>query len=342
MSDAGTYGPILTNAGFTVISLGMKKTSLRPGPLARAVRKVREIRPDLIQGWMYHGNLVASILGIAVGERIPVLWNVRHSLYEPRNERVRTRLVLHVSRFLVSRVARVLYNCERSRVQHEMFGFDGSESLVIPNGFDSAHWRPDGVARAEFRREHCISEQALVVGHVARVHPIKDHQTFLRAAARVGSAMPNVHFVIVGRGAGTLRDRIPTALGASPNGRVHLLEERSDIERVLPAFDVFCLSSRAEAFPNALAEAMACGVPCVATDVGECREILGTTGAAVPAGDERAMAAAIFQLLQKDPSLRRTLGLRARERIVSRFELNDTLDAYTRVYDDTAATPREF
>jgi glycosyltransferase involved in cell wall biosynthesis len=109
--------------------------------------------------------------------------------------------------------------------------------------------------------------------------------------------------------------------------------ERSDVHRLMQAMDVFCLSSKSEAFPNVLGEAMACAVPCVSTDVGGCREIIGDTGVLVPPSDSRALALGLLALLEKPVEELRSLGRAARERIQARYSLSRAVEEYSNVYE---------
>ena len=167
---------------------------------------------------------------------------------------------------------------------------------------------------------------------VARVDPMKDHATFLNAAQQVANARQNVNFLLVGKDTQTLA---PAVAAKGLTDRVCVLGYRSDIECLLPGVDVLCLSSAfGEGFSNVLGEAMACGIPCVSTDVGDARSIVADTGLIVPVRDPAALAHAIIDLIDRGPAAREQLGRAARARIETEYSLPRIVDRYTAVYSD--------
>jgi glycosyltransferase involved in cell wall biosynthesis len=208
--------------------------------------------------------------------------------------------------------------------------------VLIPNGIDPAEFAPCQRSRVNVRRELGIEDSARLVGVVGRLHPMKDHRTFLTAAAMVVREDPSVAFVAVGRGVGgdpTLR-RLAADLAIAD--RVRLLDERRDIPRVMSAFDVAVSSSRSEGFPNAVVEAMACAVPCVVTDTGDSAAIVGDTGVVVPPQDAAALAAGIRHLLAQPAADRAALGLAARERVVREYSIAQVAERYCELYQQLA------
>src|SRR5690606_25925134 len=216
-----------------------------------------------------------------------------------------------------------------ARRLHVEQGYRDDRFLVIPNGFDMDRFRPSDDARRALREELGLPSDALLVGLVARWHPVKDHAGFLRAAGIVSRAHPDARYLLVGSDC----DRSNAALAGLVDeiglaGRVHLLGARDDIARVTAALDVAASSSTGEAFPNVLGEAMSCGVPCVTTDVGDSAHIVGDTGRVVPPRDPRALATALSELVGMSREQRVELGRRARERVRDNFELGRVVGLY--------------
>jgi len=334
LGDEGAYGRKIRDLGVPVYTLGMRRGVPTPGILVRLRRAVCEIQPEVIQGWMYHGNLAASVAARLASGRPAVAWNVRHSLYELQAEKPLTRQVIRANRFFSRGVDSIIYNSHLSRSQHEAFGFSGGSARVIPNGFDLDRLAPDPVAGSAVRAELGLPHDVRVIGHVARFHPMKDHASFLRAAVRVARANPAARFLLVGR---EVTPENPALAGIVPPDlidRFVFTGERSDVYRLMQAMDVFCLSSCSEAFPNVLGEAMACGIPCVATDVGDSADIVGDSGLVVPPRDSEALADALLALLAKDPAERVVLGQAARHGIEQRYALPRMVDQYTQLYRD--------
>lgn len=333
LGDIGTYGAHIRALGVPVHALGMCRGAPTPAAPWRLCRIVRGFRPDLVQGWMYHGNLAAWLAcKFAVGR--PVLaWNVRQSLYGLREEKRLTQVVIHTSRVSSRAPAALLYNSVHSRVQHECFGFHAARGRVIPNGFDLAYWQPATTGEcARTRQALGIPEDALVIGHVARVHPMKDHVRFLRVAVRLAESYPDLHLLLVGTNVTAdqplWRGWIPARLGR----RIHFLGERNDVPALMQSMDMLCQSSWSEAFPNVLGEAMACGVPCVATDVGDSACIIGDTGITVPASDDVALHEGLSRLLDAGADARQALGRAARARVESRYGIDSVVAQYQDLY----------
>lgn len=299
---------------------------------ARMLRHaLHDMQPDVIHGWMYHANLAVTIS--AFPSRAKVIWGIRHSLDDLSSERRSTRLAIRAGAPLSRSAWRIVYNSSTSAAQHVAIGYSARRMLVIPNGFCTEKFRPDHDARQRLRTEWNLNEETLVIGLIARVHPVKDHSNFLRAAALFVREHPAVCFVLVGDGADcdneVLRRDID-ALGLWPC--VRLCGRRNDVAAVNCAIDVGVCASWSEAFPNAIAEAMACATPCVATDVGDVRAIVGDTGVVVQRRDPEAMAAGWAALAALGKAKRCALGARARARIKSRYSMGATVAEYASLY----------
>ena len=306
-----------------------------PLSLLHFKRLVQDLDPDLVQGWMYYGNLAAQVGSLFLPRRIPVIWNIRYSLSQSRllDEKPMTLASIWVGARLSGCPVRIVNNSITSAEQHgRRMGYRRDRWEIIPNGFDTGLFVPSRAARGEVRRSLGLEQDALLIGLISRFHPQKDHLNFLSAAALLVKRCPQVHFLLAGSGVdqenGWLIDQIG-ALGLS--GKVHLLGERNDTPRVIASLDIATLSSSyGEGFPNVIGEAMSCGVPCVGTDVGDLARIIGETGLVVPPKKADLLAAAWKELVDQGEERRRELGERARRRIMEHFPL----DVVTRKYED--------
>jgi glycosyltransferase involved in cell wall biosynthesis len=205
------------------------------------------------------------------------------------------------------------------------YGYRPRRAEIVPNGIDTQRFRPDANLRAAVRRELGIPAEAIVLAHVARINPMKDHDCFLAAMAE----LPDLRALLIGTGTEHLPDR--------PN--LLRLGRRDDVERLLPAADLIVSSSAfGEGFSNALSEGMACGLPAVSTDVGDAALIVGDTGAVVPPRDPRALASAISALASEDTAVRAERARRARARIVEEFSLERSVARWSGIY--AALSPR--
>jgi len=320
-------------AGAEIIELHMRGPAALPLVFLRFRRIVRAFRPDILQSWLYHSDLLATLAHGACPEA-RLVWNIRCTDMTLSEYGLAIRVARWVLARLASRPDLILANSQAGLDWHIAYGYRPRAAAVIPNGFDLQRFHPDREARAKLRRELGLGEDVPLIGVVARVDPMKDYETFLAAAAIVAARTPQLHVLVVGKDTKTLLPG-PPAL----DGRLHAVGIRRDIESILPGIDVFCLPSAfGEGFPNVLGEAMACAVPCVVTDVGDAAAILGGRGRVVSPRKPEEMAAAIADLLAMQPAARRALGAHAADRIARHFDLATVAALYTKTYEELAYT----
>jgi glycosyltransferase involved in cell wall biosynthesis len=302
------------------------------GALARTLRR---FAPDIVQGWMYHGNIAATVATRLAGLNVPVLWNIRATLMEPRHEKLGTALMIRLGGLLSFSPERIINNSAASALEHEVHrGYRASKRVILPNGFDTERFRPCVGARLALRQSLGLAQDALLIGLVARYHPMKDHASFMHAAGLVARAHPEAHFVLVGEGvSGANAELVSLVAKHGLNGRVHMLGPREDVQTVVAALDIqVSASSSGEGFPNVIGEAMSCGVPCVVTDVGDSAAVIDDTGVSVVPRDPSALAAGITRLIELGPGKRAELGSRARARAIEAFSLDAVVRQYEALY----------
>ncbi len=340
LTDLGPMTEKLQAAGIRVRALGMTRGSANPYYLAKLAGWLRKMpAQQIIQTWMYHADLVGGLAAKLAG-CAGLVWNIRHSELHPGVDKRHTIWTAKACAMLSSRLPRrIICASEASRTFHEKLGYAHDRMEVIPNGFDLDLFRPDGNARDAVRRELGVGPSTLLIGYVARKHPVKDHRTFLEAAGLLHKQFPDVRFVLCGDGATQDdADLKNWSEMAGVRDACFFFGRRDDIPHVINAFDLATSSSTSEAFPNALAEAMACGVPAVVTNVGDSRSILGETGSVVPPRDPKALAQAWAALIQAGPDIRSRLGEAARARVQSHFSMPTVVRAYETLYTDIAAS----
>ncbi len=329
----GPMAEAVLSAGVRVESLGLSRGLPTPGALWRAVGAVRRFKPDLVQTWLYHADLLGLAAAKLAGVR-RVAWNIRCSDMELDKYRRLTRWTLGLNARLSGVPDVVLANSTVAVRVHEGLGFKPRRWEVVPNGFDTDLYRPDPAARAALRAEWGIPADAPVAGMVARWDPMKGHETFFAAAAEASRAVPGLHFVLCGDGVEEgepVLDRLVESAGLA--GAVRLLGRRSDVPRVMAALDVHVLSSSfGEGFPNVVGEAMSCGAPCVVTEVGDAAGVVGDAGVAVPPRNPRALAMALRSILSMRPEERAELSRKARQRVLDRFSLAAVVRRYEDIY----------
>jgi len=334
LRDHGTMiGARIEELDVGVLELGMRGSLPTLDAIWRLRGIVRRVQPDLIQGWMYHGNLAAWLAAYLAPGKIPMVWNIRHTPYDLGKEKPATAYAIRVGARLSSTPRRIIYNAKASARQHEKLGYNPDRTVVVANGFDCDQFRPSPEARAELKRELGVPVGTMLIGLVARYHPMKDHANFIRAAGKVAAERANVRFVLVGEGLDPGNRELLEAIGRQDlDRRTHLLGERSDIPYITAGLDIATSSSSGEAFPNVIGEAMACGVPCVVTDVGDSSAIVGDTGIVVPPKDPAALAAGWLKILDLDQERRHCLGTAARKRVMENYSLASVARQYEAVY----------
>jgi glycosyltransferase involved in cell wall biosynthesis len=283
---------------------------------------------------MYHGNLVAQMLAALSPTAPPVIWNVRGSHSDLRQEKPRTALAIWLGARLSSLPCRIVNNSEASAELHEQrLRFASDRWEIIPNGFDLTRFGPCDAARRTVRDELSIPEDAPLIGLIGRCHPMKDHANFIRAAGLLVKTVPEAHFLLAGHGADTSNAVLTGQIReAGVAHRVHLLGARIDIARVTAALDIATSASYSEGFPNAIGEAMCCAVPCVVTDVGASASLVGSAGIVIPPRNTRALADAWRDLIALGAEARRKLGRTGRERIAAHFSVKSISKQYEELY----------
>ena len=298
------------------------------------IKTLRQIRPDIIQGWMYHGNLFSYFLKSLFFPRSVLLFGIRHTPSSDKKNKILTRAVISLGAFFSKYTKGIIYASHQSNSYHKTIGYNSSQSITIPNGFDLELFQPGAERRKTLRKLLFLEEEAFIIGCAARYHPIKGYDVFLEAAEILKKkGYEQVHFVCLGHNVDWNNSFFLIEEKKLDLSRdyLHLLGEKENIQNFIAGFDLFTLSSYSEGFPNVLGEAMSCAVPCVATNAGDSSFIIGETGRVVPPGNPTELAKAWEYFIQMPPEKRITIGTQARKRIEDNF----TIDNVVKKYQDT-------
>ena len=329
-------GRRIRDLGVQVDALGLSPERPNPFGLFRLASHIRRLRPDVIQTWMYHADLAGGVAARFAGS-IPVVWGIHHTTFSSSDAKPRTLRVVRLCALLSKSLPSRIVCCSEATMRtHIDLGYDSRKMQVIPNGFDLELFKPDTSARHSVRRELGLPDDVLLIGMVARYHPQKDHKNFIVAASLIAHALPTSHFVLCGSGVEPNNKPLMDLIVSSGiRNRTHLLGARNDTPRLYAALDLYVSpASHGEAFPLVVGEAMACGVPCVVTDVGDSGIIVDDTGVLVPPRNPSALASGWRQLLTMDTKERRELGQRARKRIQDNYEIHDVERRFSKVYSE--------
>ncbi len=335
--DEGKYGPLLRAAGIPVYCICMSRMLPNPLVLFRLFSLIRGLRPDVVQTWMYHADLLGGLMARLAG--VPnIIWTLRNTTLEAGKSKLSTVIVVLFNAVLSHLVPRHIVSCaQKGVVVHRAIGYAANKFTVIANGYDLSRFKPDQAAGRQVRTQLGIPENVFLIGMVARFDPQKDHANLIAALSILRQAGKSLHCVMAGAGV-TSENAALTALldkyGVADS--VQFVGQHDDIPALMNALDLHVLSSSyGEAFPNVVAEAMSCGTPCVATDVGDAALIVAGTGWIIRPRDAQSLAAVIGQAIDEHQHMNvwQSRQFEARQRIENNFSLDRMLAAYRRVWD---------
>lgn len=334
MGSEGVFGPRLRAEGIPVHTLEMRGAAGMAKGVWRLYGLLRRLRPDVVQTWMYHADFIGGLAARLAGIKA-VSWGIRNSGADLGKGSSSARLFSWLCARTSPLVPGVIVACAENAAQrHRQWGYRDDRMLVIPNGYDLSRWQPDMLARDQVREEWGVPRDVPVVGSVARWNPLKDHENLIDAFALCARKQPELRCVLIGHGMEASNQELMALIDRHGlRDRMLLLGRRDDVPRLMNGLDVHVLSSRAEGFPNVVAEAMATGVACVCTDVGDAAMILGDAGWLAPPRNAQALASAMEQALDSmgTPAHAERLQ-RGRGRVESLFSLEAMVHAYRMVW----------
>jgi glycosyltransferase involved in cell wall biosynthesis len=322
--SGGALEEDLKDSGIKLISLEKRGRWDVLGFLWRLIHHIKEIQPDVVHGYLGTANILTVLLK-PLFPKTKMIWGVRASNVDFSRYDWLSGLNFKLECLLSPLADLIIVNSNAGKTYHIDHGFPSEKVVVVPNGIDTERFKPDPDARIKIRKEWRISDDTILIGLVARLDPMKDHPTFLKAAALLSKEREDIRFVCVGTGSETYTQKLyylANELGISD--KVIWAGERNDMPAVYNALDIACSSSSyGEGFPNVVGEAMACGVPCVVTDVGDSAWIVGDTGIVVPPKNPHALAVGWKSILEIN---RREMGIKSRSRIIERFSIKYLVD----------------
>lgn len=337
LTGRGVYAERLVTAEIRTHTLSMPRGRITLSGISKLYRLMRATRPDVVQTWMYHADLLGGVLARLSGVKI-VVWGIRGP-FDKQKTGFQTKLAVKLCA-LISRWVpdAIVCNSARAVDAHVQAGYVRHKFVNIPNGYPLGRFRPDATARAQLRAELGVNERVPLIGMVARFDPHKDHENLFAALSLVTREGGRIACVLVGAGMSADNHQVMELIAKYGIGdHVVLLGARDDVPKIMAALDVHVLSSAAESFPNVVAEAMACGTPCITTDVGDAALIVGNVGWVVPCADPAALAEAILSAVQEmnDAVKSRARREACRKHISDNYSLERMIVSYTRVWGNS-------
>lgn len=296
MVDMGVYGEQLANENIEVHMLGMQRGRLSIKAVGKLWRLLKQIKPDIVQTWMYHADLIGGIVARLAG--FPnICWGIVHFNLDPGVADKSTRWTASACALLSYLIPKKIISCSQAaNPVHKKIGYDISKFCTIPLGYDLNELVRNETARNQLRNQWGIPKDAILIGCLARWNPQKDHQNLLKAFAIVSEKYPDTYCFLAGREIDNNNQELVELITITNDGnnKLFLLGVIDHISSIMSAIDIHVLSSIGEAFPNVVAESMACETPCVVTNVGDTKQIVGELGWVVPSSDSAALANAIM------------------------------------------------
>ena len=340
MSDEGKYGPLLKQLGVRVDILDMPRGRLTMRGLWKLFQLLRCSRANIVQTWMYHADLIGGTVARLAGKE-NVFWGIRHTTLDPEQSSRSAIIAARLSAWLSGVVPKTIICCAEEAVRvHADIGYNAKSMVVVPNGYDLDQFKLDTNKRKAIRNELGVDNSTPLLGFVARFNPQKDHANLIKALGILMRSGKSFHCILVGSGLDASNQSLVRQIdGEGLSLHVSLLGRRTDIPAVMNALDLHVMSSAfGEAFPNVLAEAMACGTPCISTNVGDASEIVGETGLIVPARNPDALAAAISKMLiaKENPAWEARCKA-ARRHVSENFSIDRMIKNYENIWFGPAA-----
>jgi glycosyltransferase involved in cell wall biosynthesis len=344
LSSIDMIGDRIRALGVEVRLLGMARSAPNPFLLVKLVRWLVVLRPDVVQTWMYHADLVGGLAACIARpiikwrdrdeSRLSIAWGVHQTEFPSFGAKKKLALVAKSCALLSYHVPDLIVCCANAAMRtHAGGGYSQQRMKVVLNGFDLEQFKPRSRGDDPLRALLGVSADTLIVGIVGRDDPAKDYANFVAAIGMTSRRFPACRYVMIGRGLDESNGKLVSLIDNAGVSKVcHLLGPRSDVHLLIPFFDLFCLSSRSEGLPTVIGEAMACGVPCVATDVGDTAVLVGETGHLVPREDADALASGLIRLLSLTREDRQALGVKARQRIQTQFSIDGSWRTYKSAY----------
>ena len=349
LKSEGIYGPRLKKLGISVTALNMPTGRVTFSGLKKLHSILKNEREALVQTWLYHSDLLGGIFA-KLNRVKAIIWSLRNAHVHEASKF--TSVIVYFCAKISGIIPTLQISCSHYALDvHRKIGYK-CNAIVIPNGLDLNSYKPDNEKRNNFRHANCIGPDAFLVGMVARYDPQKDHESLLTGFAKFTNTIysnsntkeansgfgagPEIKMALIGNKCDNDNNQLLKLIAQLElTDRILLMGSRDDIPDVLAAIDVHALTSLSEAFPNVLAESMACGTPCVSTNVGDAEIILGQHGYLCPTRDSELFAQKLQEAYRdfQDRDAWRLKQENCRKHIQSNFSIDKMVDQYSATWN---------
>ena len=330
LTSLGKYGKELKDNGYKVVDLNIKKDILSLFKILYLLFLIIKIKPIIVHTWLYHSNFLGGILAKIAGVK-KIYWSIHHD-YEYSNifTRVEMKLLAFLSYLIPNKI---IYSSESSKKNHIMNGYRNVNTKIIENGVSLKEFKNNNLTKEKLRQEFNIEDECLILGNISRYHPLKDHDNLLKSLRILLKYDVNFKCILIGSGLNysniELQEKIKKF---NLKDKVLLYGESNNVSDMFNLFDLNILSSKSECFPLTLLESMASSVPSISTDVGDAKQIIGSTGWIVEPSNPHAIADCILNIENKRDILIKK-GKLARNRVRQFYSLEKMILSYYELYE---------
>ncbi len=313
---------------------GFQKGKFSLIPIINIFHAFIQFKPDIIQTWLYHSDLAGSMLPI-IFWKTPIIWGIHHTTSDQSSVSISTwqiiRVLARISKYVPSKIICCTESAKRT---HISLGYDAKKLVTINNGVDVSRFVPSFLGKQYIKEKHNLPKEKILIGMFARFHPQKDYSNLLSAAKILLQNEPDVHFILAGYLVDDKNESLTQEIKRlNIEKSIHLLGVQNDLEKLYPAMDIVTLTSAfGEALPVTICEAMSCGIPCVATDVGDVKMVIGDTGYVVQPGNSEELARAWKKVIKLSGEEYKILSEQSRNRIVELYNTKTMVQKYREVY----------
>jgi glycosyltransferase involved in cell wall biosynthesis len=334
LAGSGYLANRLQNRGILVHQLDLRANLSLLKQCFKLFRLVRDIKPDLVHTWMYHSNFLGGVIAKLAGVK-KIVWSVHAFNLERGMLKSSTRVLIKFSALFSYFIPNQIICCSQKSLEiHKQLLYKKTKLAFIPNGVDPSLFYFSELGRENIREELDLDDKTILVGCIGRFDVQKNQLGFLKTITLIQNLGMEYHFVFVGRGNDHQNHEIQQIINTSKIGEnITLLGERDDISNILSALDIFAMPSKGEAFPVSLCEAMACEVPCVATNVGDVQFILGDISQTIDISKFEMFSHAIIELGSMTPKLRKQLGEKLKKRVLDNFSIAIVAQSHVELYE---------
>ena len=326
LKDIGFYGEILKKQGFSVYALNINNFYSLFSNLLLLKKIIQKFNPDLIQGWMYHGNFIALLISIFTFTKKKCLWNIRMALLKNKKTFDNKTDVINKACAIFSWVpCKIIFNSYQSMKDHNDIGYLKKNYYFIENGFDTSYWKPSTNKRKKYRQQNNFNNNNFIIGFIGRYGKQKNLELLINSFLRIEKKIPEARLVCIG-------ENLKQNFTNIKSEKIIFLDFQNNIRDWICSFDILCLPSLVEGFANVIGESMSCEVPCIASDSGDSARIILDTGWTFKPKDQDSLIDILIFTYNLDRKKLKEYGKKARKRIIENYSLNKTISKYNGLY----------